>query len=107
MTDFQRAAAALAHEYGLYAPVMARYADLVSEVGELGKELLLGSNYGAKELKITDNTIEEIGDVVFALSLLANSLDLDLGECFAVALEKYKQRFAGHRSIENRRRYGK
>ena len=93
MTNLQRAASDLAQEYDLNAPIMERYADLVSELGELGKELLLGSNYGTSELKITDNTAKEMGDVLFSLAMLANSLDLDLEECFSAAVGKYRERF--------------
>jgi len=93
MINSQQAATKLAQKCGLDAPIMARYADLVSEIGELGKELLVGSNYGASELKITENTAKEMGDVVFALVLLANSLDLDLEICLNMALEKYRNRF--------------
>ena len=93
MDKIQRAAADLAQKYGLNAPAMARYTDLASEMGELGKELLLGSNYGADELKITDDTAKEMGDVLFSLAMLANSLDLDLEECFDKAIGKYQKRF--------------
>jgi len=93
MNKFQSEVAKLAQDYNLNIPAMARYTDLVSEVGELGKELLLGSGYGKEELKITDDTAKEMGDIVFSLAMLANELDLDLEECFAVAMEKYKERF--------------
>jgi len=93
MIDLQQATAELAQKYGLDAPIIARYTDLVSELGELGKELLVGSNYGANELEMTENTAKEMGDVVFALVLLANSLDLDLETCLNMALEKYHKRF--------------
>jgi len=93
MEDYQHTAAKLAGEYGLDASIMARYADLVSEIGELGKELLLGSNYGKEEPHITGGTAKEMGDVLFSLALLANSLNLDLGKCFAAAVEKYRKRF--------------
>lgn len=93
MKNLQQVAAELAQEYGLNAPLMARYTDLVSEVGELGKELLLGSNYGNSELKITAGTATEIGDVLFSLVMIANSLNLDLDNCFDEAIEKYRQRF--------------
>ena len=93
MDNFQNVAVALARDYDFVAPVMARYADLVSEIGELGKELLLGSNYDAAELQITNNTAEEVGDVIFALALLVNSLNLNLDECFDAAISKYKSRW--------------
>ena len=93
MNNFQHEAAKLAQKYCLNANLTARYMDLVSEIGELGKELLLGSEYGNKELKITDDATKEIGDIVFALAMLANEMNLDLDECFAEAMEKYRKRF--------------
>jgi len=93
MNNYQKTAADLAREYSLDAPGIARYADLVSEVGELGKELLAGSKYGAQELQITDDTAKEMGDVLFSLAMLANSLDLDMEACFDAAIAKYRIRF--------------
>jgi len=93
MENLQSKTAELAQEYGLSAPAIARYADVVSEIGELGKELLVGSNYGAAELKITDSTAIEMGDVLFSLAMLANCLDLDMAACFEAAVEKYRARF--------------
>lgn len=91
--NLQKTAAELSREYNLSCPIIARYTDLTSEVGELGKEILLGSNYGNDELKITDDTSKEIGDVLFSLAMLANSLNLDLEECFSDTVEKYRKRF--------------
>jgi NTP pyrophosphatase (non-canonical NTP hydrolase) len=39
--------------------------DLVSEVGELAKELILASNYGLKEPEFSANTELELGDCLF------------------------------------------
>ena len=94
MSNFQNTAGMIAKKYNLDAPAMARFVDLVSEIGELGKELLLGSGYGNEEQQITDNTKEEMGDVAFALALLANALSLDLDECFAASVAKYEKRWA-------------
>ena len=41
--------------YGLETTPELRYVDLTTEVGELGKELLKGSDYGKKTLEKTDN----------------------------------------------------
>jgi len=79
--NLQQTATELARKYGLNTPVMARYVDLVAEVGEIGKELLVGSDYGAKDIEATGDMVKEMGDVVFSLALLASSLDLDLEEC--------------------------
>jgi NTP pyrophosphatase (non-canonical NTP hydrolase) len=89
--DYQKIAKEISDKCGFGHDPMTRYADLMSEIGELGKELLLSSNYGTKPFKPTDNLPQEMGDAIFALSLLANSLDLDLEECFGSAIDKYNK----------------
>jgi hypothetical protein len=44
--SMQGSVAAFVEEYGLEAPIHARTLDLVSEVGELAKEILEGTDYG-------------------------------------------------------------
>lgn len=80
-------------EYDLNINSETRYIDLVSELGELGKEILKGSNYSKHELKVNENTKEEIGDVLFSLLALFNSLEIDPDEALAIVLKKYKNRF--------------
>ena len=70
----------------------ARYLDLVSEVGELGKELLKGSDYGAHPYQHRDRTREELGDCLFALLALSSALHIDAREALEQVLEKYKHR---------------
>ncbi|AET67483.1 hypothetical protein Desor_1850 [Desulfosporosinus orientis DSM 765] len=43
--------------------VSVRIIDLTSEVGELSKEVLKGTNYGNKEFEKTEEWSSEIGDV--------------------------------------------
>jgi len=94
MMDYQKIIGEMMKEYGGSVDIMARYADVVSELGELGKELLKGNNYGAEPFTQTDNLAIEMGDVAAALALLANALNLNLDECFEAAMEKYRKRFA-------------
>ncbi len=64
-------------------------ARLTEETGELAKELNI--RFGAKKKKPTDQTAEvedEIGDILFTVACLANSLDLDLDRGFQHALDK-------------------
>ena len=51
--------------------------DLVSEIGEVSKELLKSSDYGKGDLKVTEDMKKEMGDVLFSLIVLANELDID------------------------------
>lgn len=80
-------------EYNIKTDYKTRYIDLVSEVGELGKELLLSDNYNKEKFNITNNTIYEIGDCLFSLIALCNELNIDHNEALKCSLEKYKKRF--------------
>ena len=71
-----------------------RYIDLTSEIGELGKEILLSSNYGANKYSKTHETEDEIGDCLFSLLALCCALDIDAETALHKALEKYEKRFA-------------
>ncbi|MCL2397125.1 MAG: hypothetical protein FWC93_03575 [Defluviitaleaceae bacterium] len=102
MNNYQKLAAEMAKKYGLSRDAMIRYADLVSEVGEVGKELLVGGDYGDKKIQPTESLARELGDVVFSLVSLANCLNLDLEECFAAAAEKYEIRFSQSGRIGSR-----
>ena len=74
---------------------------LMEEVGELAKEI--NHQYGEKPPKPgeEDNHIdEEIGDLIFAIICMANSLNIDLEDSFIKTMEKYTKRDKGrHHSI--------
>ena len=69
-----------------------RVVDLMSEVGELSKEILLSTSYGKSEFKSTDNLKNELGDVFYSLIVLANSFDIDMEEVLDKTLDKYSIR---------------
>ena len=79
-------------KYDLEVPVTSRMLDLVSEVGELSKEILKGSNYGSTSLKSTEDWEEEIGDVYFSLLSLANSTEVSLVKALDKVIYKYEVR---------------
>ena len=85
---------AAVQQFGLNCGYEARYIDLVSEIGELGKELLKGSDYHQSSLEISANTAEEMGDCLFSIIALCRELSIDPASALDTALEKYKQRFA-------------
>lgn len=85
--------------YGLETTPELRYVDLTTEVGELGKELLKGSDYGKKTLEKTDNLESEMGDTLFSLTCIANSLNIDLQTALVNAMKKYQKRFNEKGSI--------
>jgi NTP pyrophosphatase (non-canonical NTP hydrolase) len=69
--------------------------DIMSELGELAKEILKLSYYGATQqenVQITRDVIAEFGDVFYSLSSLANRMGVDLERALDFSLEKYKER---------------
>ena len=79
-------------EEGYFSP-LALMARLSEEVGELAREI--NHSYGEKPKKATEEmkTIEEeIGDIIFVLACLTNSLQLDMSEAFYTAMTKIEER---------------
>jgi NTP pyrophosphatase (non-canonical NTP hydrolase) len=68
-----------------------RILDLVSEVGEIAKDATKSADYGKEPEKLSVKK-DEIGDVLFSLLAVAESLDIDAGEALDTALEKYEKR---------------
>ncbi|MEI7792404.1 MAG: MazG nucleotide pyrophosphohydrolase domain-containing protein [Candidatus Berkelbacteria bacterium] len=81
-------------KHDLSAPLEHRALDLVSEVGEVAKEILKMSDYGKKPIEINNDVRSEIGDVLFVLTIIANQLDVSLDEALAEVLQKYEKRLA-------------
>lgn len=69
-----------------------RVLDLVSEVGELSKEVLTAADYGEAEVERTPDIEDEFGDVYYSLLSLADELDVDPETALAASLEKYRDR---------------
>lgn len=77
---------------GYFSP-LALTARLTEEVGELAREI--NHTYGEKPKKTTEasNTVEdEIGDILFVLACITNSLDLDLSKSFHKSITKISTR---------------
>lgn len=91
--DEQRAVSAFVAEHDLDAPPEYRLLDLVSEVGEVTKNATESTDYGADPGRI-DVDDDEVGDVLFALLAVADSLDVDAGEALERSLAKYEARIA-------------
>lgn len=64
LPDMQRQVFDYCKDRGLSSDVSVRIIDLVSEVGELSKEILKGTNYGKKQFEKTKDWQSEIGDVI-------------------------------------------
>jgi len=94
MNDIQEKVNELVKQYNLETSTEVRFIDLVSEVGELGKEILKGNDYGKRDFGNTENLESEIGDVLFSLICVANGLNIDLSNALDGVLEKYNDRFS-------------
>lgn len=93
MNDIQKMVDDFSVKYNLGGTIETRFIDLSSEVGELGKEILEGTDYGEKEFGKTDNLEFEFGDVLFSLVSVANCAGVDLERALKNALKKYESRF--------------
>ena len=80
-------------EYVLSTDIQARYVDLISEVGELGKEINTSTDYGTRTYEVTASTQEELGDCIFSLLALCVSLKIDAKQALQEAMLKYELRF--------------
>ncbi len=66
--------------------------DLISEVGEVAKEILLATEYGARPFTPPETLSGELGDVLYSLCLLATAVNVDLDEALTATLQKYAAR---------------
>ncbi len=87
--------------------VESRMLDLLSESGELAKEVLKSTDYGKRGFERTDDFVNEFGDVFFSLVCLANQTDLNLEHVIREALVKYDKRFKDHKHIGSVNKKGK
>ncbi|RIW33132.1 nucleotide pyrophosphohydrolase [Bacillus salacetis] len=77
---------------GYFSP-LAMMARLTEEMGELAREI--NHYYGEKPKKSTEkeNTIEEeLGDIQFVVTCLANSLGIDLEKAHDTVMDKFNTR---------------
>lgn len=66
---------------------------LIEEVGELAREI--NHHYGQKPKKEDEprgDIALEMGDILFVIACLANSLDIDLEKSFQRVMDKYRSR---------------
>ena len=90
-------------KYSLETSPEVRFIDLMSELGELGKEILKGNSYGSRKCEQSTDFEEEIGDTIFSLICLANTMEIDLEVALKKVLLKYEKRFAEKEEISSGR----
>ena len=77
-----------------WAP-LSGLARLTEEVGELAREI--NHRYGEKPKKASEgdgDIAAELGDILYILATLANSIGVDLDAAFNQVMNKYRQRDA-------------
>jgi len=79
--------------HNVSATIEGRALDLVSEVGELSKELLNGTRYGEEPFIASEAWEIELGDVLYSLIRLANHTQINLGRAIQATLSKYEKRW--------------
>ncbi|NJE10132.1 MazG nucleotide pyrophosphohydrolase domain-containing protein [Thermococcus sp. MAR1] len=93
MNDLQREVDRIVMEFGGYWEPFEMLAALMEEIGELADELL--KMEGVKGSGNKKRLKEELGDVAFALSCIANYYDVDLMDALRETIEKYRERDSG------------
>lgn len=96
--NWQVQATMFAKTHDLLHTPEAHALDLVSEMGEVAKELLLATDYGKRPFQPSlsrPHLTDEMGDVLYSLCVLATAVNVDLDEALAGALAKYQKRVDG------------
>jgi NTP pyrophosphatase (non-canonical NTP hydrolase) len=94
MLNLQKEVKVFCESQNLECSIEYRLLDLVSELGEVAKEILKATQYGKKSFVIDSGLVEEMGDLGFCLLSLANEASVDIEVATRASLEKYKKRIA-------------
>lgn len=93
MENWQQQAINFTQKHNLSHPPSVYALDLMSELGEVAKEILLATNYGERPFQFSPALQSELGDALYSLCQLATSADVDLDVAFTATLAKYEKRW--------------
>ncbi|HUS80222.1 MAG TPA: pyridoxal-phosphate dependent enzyme, partial [Armatimonadota bacterium] len=93
-STWQERVAAFARRHGLLHDPATHALDLVSEIGEVAKEVLLASDYGRRAPEFGPQLAGELGDALYSLLALAEACGVDADRVLTAALEKYERRLS-------------
>ena len=88
----QASVRAFVEAHGLRRDAPTLVLDLTSEVGELAKEVLKGSEYGTRPFAPRPEMAGEVGDALYSLLALADTLGYDADQLLRDTLAKYRRR---------------
>lgn len=89
--DAQDTVASFVERHDLRAPAAYRTLDLAAEVGEIASAVAGSTDYGAEPPAVAVPE-DELGDALFALLALADSLEIDAEDALETSLAKYESR---------------
>jgi len=92
MKEVQQKIKEFCEEHNLESPPEHRLLDVMSELGEVAKEILKMTDYGRKPLEYREEVKSEIGDAIYSLITVANYFDINLDEALEMVLQKYEKR---------------
>ena len=95
-TDWQQRVAAFVRRHHLLHAPATHVLDLVSEVGEVAKEILLATDYGRQAPQFRSGLAGELGDALYSLLALAESCGVDADSALNATLKKYERRLIEH-----------
>ena len=78
--------------------------DIVSEMGEVAKEILKAYDYGRGEHGFRDEISSELGDLLYSLITLANHYNIDLEEEVLGAIKRYQKRIGKGKTPDSENR---
>lgn len=68
----------------------------------INRNFMKKTNYGKQDFIKTENLDLEIGDILFSLIYIANSLNISLSKSLISAIEKYDNRFIQKGTIDSK-----
>ncbi len=92
MRDLQEQIKLFCLHHGMITSSETRILDVLSELGEVSKEILKASEYGTKKAEPTDDLQGEMGDLLFSIIQLANESNVDLDAAIKDVMKKYEKR---------------
>jgi NTP pyrophosphatase (non-canonical NTP hydrolase) len=95
VTDWQRRVSDFARRRRLLYDPAVHALDVVSEAGEVAKEVLLATDYGRRTFQPRPELVDELGDLLYSVLTLMEACGADAGEALGRALSKYEHRLAG------------
>jgi NTP pyrophosphatase (non-canonical NTP hydrolase) len=92
----QQQVAAFAQQHDLLHDPATHALDLVSEVGEVAKEILLATDYSRTPPHFRPEFAGELGDALYSLLVLAEACGVDTDDALNATLQKYERRLVDH-----------